>query len=532
MGHHPGPCALVILGLVAAGAAPSACSIDGRELSVAEPGADAGIMHAAGGSSGGGSSGVEGSAGRAGSPPGPLQGGSGGAAAPAAEGTGAGEPLAGDATGAASGASQDGGLVPDAADGVDVSIPDACASVLCVHGTCSTLDGLAVCSCAPGHDGLDCATDIDECAARPCANGGRCIDGEAAFTCDCSGLAFAGPRCSEARFGPLPSLPGLGTALPRAVSADGSSIVGNVIDGETLTGSFRWTPADGYFDLTPVMGSSVRDMSDDGAVLLGVEIGPGGDRSFAWSEATGPIALPTPPGLPRCAAERLAAGGGRIAGTCFDEERRIWNAVRWTVQDGVASVDVLPNSLGGNQSEGRAIDAAGTTIVGTSFAGGGLATLWIMDGESLPRAEDLGLLPNPGRYPTARALSADGRVVAGDDGSNAFIWTAELGMRLLPQPVPSDIDAVAAVNDMDASGSVIVGCLVPASAGTAFETLIWDVDGAHRLRDILVDAGVAASALRDWTLNNALAISADGGTIVGIGVDPSGQRSGWVARLR
>ena len=86
----------------------------------------------------------------------------------------------------------------------------------------------------------------------------------AGFSCDCSGLAFAGPGCGEPRFGPLPPFDGPGVPVPRAVSADGGVIVGTVIDSESVVGSFRWTRRDGYSDLTPVMGTSVHDISDDG----------------------------------------------------------------------------------------------------------------------------------------------------------------------------------------------------------------------------------------------------------------------------
>lgn len=39
-----------------------------------------------------------------------------------------------------------------------------------------------------------CNVDIDECAARPCHNGGTCVDGINSFTCHCP-EGYHGPTC-------------------------------------------------------------------------------------------------------------------------------------------------------------------------------------------------------------------------------------------------------------------------------------------------------------------------------------------------
>jgi hypothetical protein len=55
--------------------------------------------------------------------------------------------------------------------------------------------------CAAGFaddDGIPangCETDIDDCTADACENGGECIDGVNSITCDCTGTGFAGARC-------------------------------------------------------------------------------------------------------------------------------------------------------------------------------------------------------------------------------------------------------------------------------------------------------------------------------------------------
>ncbi len=69
------------------------------------------------------------------------------------------------------------------------------------HAECSMSDDGAVhCACAPGFsgDGFVCE-DVDECAAAEggdepaCLNGGTCVDGISAFTCECA-PEFSGER--------------------------------------------------------------------------------------------------------------------------------------------------------------------------------------------------------------------------------------------------------------------------------------------------------------------------------------------------
>jgi len=71
----------------------------------------------------------------------------------------------------------------------------SCASTgACVDGTGDN-DGSYTCKCDPGYEGEFCATEINECDAAPCQNGGVCTDLLADYSCDCSGTGFTGTDC-------------------------------------------------------------------------------------------------------------------------------------------------------------------------------------------------------------------------------------------------------------------------------------------------------------------------------------------------
>ena len=83
-----------------------------------------------------------------------------------------------------------------------------CNNVTCENGgTCanittnssaSALDGFK-CACATGFTGYKCETVIDQCAQRPCKNGGTCVDfGSLGFVCQCPPTC-TGQNCSNCK---------------------------------------------------------------------------------------------------------------------------------------------------------------------------------------------------------------------------------------------------------------------------------------------------------------------------------------------
>ena len=91
-------------------------------------------------------------------------------------------------------------------------------------------------------------------------------------------------------------------------------------------------------------------------------------------------------------------------------------------------------------------------------------------------------------------------------------------------------DFASGANGVSGDGSVVVGS--GSAAGTAIEpsihkAFVWtEREGMQDLAVLLTSLGID---LRGWRLTVAEDISRDGKTIVGWGVNPSGQTEGWIA---
>ena len=70
---------------------------------------------------------------------------------------------------------------------------DDCANEPCQHGTCSDFLNFFTCTCDTGFTGSRCNSDINECASNPCVHG-MCINELAQFTCNCS-TGYQGELC-------------------------------------------------------------------------------------------------------------------------------------------------------------------------------------------------------------------------------------------------------------------------------------------------------------------------------------------------
>jgi uncharacterized membrane protein len=86
----------------------------------------------------------------------------------------------------------------------------------------------------------------------------------------------------------LGTLTGFPRTIPRAVSGDGSVIVGQALNA-VESRAFRWTEANGFQELAVGVHSDARAVSDDGRVVTGWVAYP--FRPFRWTANTGMQAL-------------------------------------------------------------------------------------------------------------------------------------------------------------------------------------------------------------------------------------------------
>jgi hypothetical protein len=216
--------------------------------------------------------------------------------------------------------------------------------------------------------------------------------------------------------------------------------------------------------------SDADGVSADGSVIIGVgsSVNGRGRELFRWTESGGMV------GLPGNYADDVSGDGSVIVGTSINVNGT--EAFRWTESGGMVGLGDLPG--GGFYSDNSRVSGDGSVIVGYSQSVNGYeAFRWTEWGGMV----GLGDLDGDQFYSYANGVSGDGSVIVGTsqsfNGSEAFRWTQETGM--------------------------------------------------VSLKETLIGKGLDVSG---WTLKSAT-ISADGFTIVGGGINPSGQYEAWVANL-
>lgn len=267
---------------------------------------------------------------------------------------------------------------------------------------------------------------------------------------------------------------------PAAVSADGSAVVGSA--GIAV----RWTPTSsaslGLLAGAPFPTSRAWAVSANGLIVVGDSASMDGFQAFRW----------------------VATGGGPMG-----------------VMTGLGDLDggiFLSRVVG--------VSADGSIAVGSGQSANGLEAMYWTSATGLVPMGDL----NGGSFSsTANAISADGSVIVGRgsaaSGDVAFRWTAQGGMAplgTLSSPMP-----LSRASAVSRDGSVIIG---QSNEGTTLVPFVWDsAHGMRSLRGILVSE--LGLDLTGWTLDTATGVSGDGMTIVGYGINPSGDNEAWIARI-
>jgi probable HAF family extracellular repeat protein len=327
-------------------------------------------------------------------------------------------------------------------------------------------------------------------------------------------LAAATPRADDpAWFAPLGQLGGLNSLTqPTAISADGSTVVGWHAAGDPQQRqAFRWTAATGLVGLGDLPGgafdSAAADVSADGTTVVGTGTAVHGSRVFRWTPGNGMAEVFDA----TSSASGVSADGSVIVGGIEGARTRQSQAFRWEA----GALSLLTNSHSANEwaqgvsADGSVVLTRWSSCDEVTCSGGTM--FW----DALGATVDL---PITDGY----AISADGSTVVGADviwayGMLASVWTLRTGELQL---------GCGAAVATSADGTVVVG---PYSCPD-WEPFIWTQSGGlHVLQPHLET--VYGLDLTGWTIDSVVDISADGRTLVGSGLNPEGDREGWLAHL-
>jgi len=343
------------------------------------------------------------------------------------------------------------------------------------------------------------------------------------LSCAITALAALASSAAIASAAPTPSFMGLGTTstcrfptVAFGVSADGSTVVGrcqnNTGNGQFI--AFRWTEDTGLETLGDLPGGELTSaavaVSADGSIVVGGSSSTLGTQSeaFRWTAQTGLVPLgDLPGGSYFSAATDVSADGSVVVGFSTSDLPNS-EAFRWTAQDGMVG-------LGAARSSARAVSTDGSVIVGDI---GSLVRPFRWTAQS--GLVNLGLPSGGAIQATAQDVSSDGNMIVGagikpSGDAYAYVWREGSGFQNL-ETLSGDTISVA--REVSADGNRIVGY----SRRADFRAVLWDgAYGSRDLRQWLVnDFGLD---LTGWLLTDAYAISSDGNTIVGVGINPQGE---------
>jgi uncharacterized membrane protein len=271
------------------------------------------------------------------------------------------------------------------------------------------------------------------------------------------------------------------------ISADGSTITATIVGQDGLSNPGRWRQSTGWINLGhPAKGCSMDGnwgsgygVNHDGTVVVGLSWYCPGAQGFRWTEGGRMVGLSHPKGA-SSRASAISADGSTIVGFYEHPKQGIRRAVRWHPN----RFDLFTGTT--TPGEATAVSSNGSQIVGQAWDGIGIYAFYFSDTAGLISLGTVSGLPSD--QSIANGISDKGKVVgwSGDPffgGSEAFVWNAAN----------------------------------PANK-------------IRSLRKILTQSG--AQIPDGIYLTNALAISADGSTVIGTWQDNSFNQGTWIARLK
>jgi uncharacterized membrane protein len=287
------------------------------------------------------------------------------------------------------------------------------------------------------------------------------------------------------------TISGLGTGPATGVSSDGSVVVGN---------GFRWTNG----VVTP-LSFQAFGVNSNGSVIVGTSNG----LPVEWIGGT-VTALQTNPAFATNSSQANAvnADGSVIVGTCCQAgglTAAEWlNGTLMFLSSGSGASPSGPQISVSFEGEANAVNSSGSALAGTDL-------VFNLGGPTNGEAWEIlnGTLTNLGYLPKANQ-----RCVSFPPSFTC------------PLPPGSFVDYSSA-SGISPDGKTVVGLATTVGAQEA--AFVWNATtGMQSIGAVLGSFGINMSG---WQLESATAISADGSTIVGNGIDPNGVGEAWMARL-
>lgn len=312
--------------------------------------------------------------------------------------------------------------------------------------------------------------------------------------------------------------------VPMSMSADGSKIVGTAYFGSP---AFYWTASEGVVFLGGGCGSGTASVSGDGNTIVNCIIDDNGNAVAAkWLGGTDWQSLGSVAGAVPCGTDLSSSWGidytGRTAvGLVWLAQVCRAHAGSWDLVNGGPATD-LGSTVERSASRANGISGDGHTIVGWQDGefGSRQGAKWV-DG-----VESLVLTPAGDPVGEVAFANYDGTVLAGSNlpygTTNAWVYTPKKGFQTMAPPNPAIWQTFASAASDDGS---VVGGISRDQNGNP-KGWIWTSKGGKFVW--MADYMTKNKLAPGWTIGAVGTISADGSTIAGLGIDPSGVVRGWV----
>ena len=332
-----------------------------------------------------------------------------------------------------------------------------------------------------------------------------------------AGTVAAAPP-DKPRFVPM----GEAYLVPMDMNHDGSVIVGRGYFGAP---TFRYTAGGGVEILGGGCGSGTASVSEDGATVLSCIARPDGvEAAAAWSDGTW-TDLGSVPGAVNCDANLSSgwdlSGDGRTAvGLVWLAQLCRAHGGSWDLENGGPATD-LGSLVEDRATRANAVNFDGRIIGGwqDDEFGQRAGALWVNGVES-PLLTEAGESVGEVQF-----VNSDGSVMVGNNypygTQNSWHWTAQRGFTAITSPsvfyTPFAIDA-------SDDGEVVIG--VARDRNGNGKGFIWTAKGGKFtwMSDYLAKKGLGAG----WQIASVSAISGDGKTMAGFGINPNGDIEGYV----